>query len=312
MSKTEFIIALSEHRFLGNVFIPYLIKREEQYFTVIRHVKPRDLDSEPEYQFQPYEKELVQIIEKYSDERLMKKFSRAKSVNEFYSTLKPEYFRKTISPFIEKCMFQVAGILMLSPVRLLNKEMKYANLYDEDEIEVQPFFSRAVFYFNRTASETRYRLKIFQNEKEIRLYNSNTKVVTNEPCMMVQKNKLYVFEKLNAKKLVPFFEKVEITIPHSIEDKYYNGFVINAIRDFEVVATGFEINEESAEKKAVLSLENSLDNQPCLVLYFYYGTDRFLPNSKRKLAVSLQKTKTGYLFRKVKRDTAWELSLIHI
>ena len=165
MAATEFIIALSEHRFLGNIFVPYLIQKEEQFYTVISHVKPRDFKTETEYQFKPYEKELVEIIEKYSDDRLKKKFSKAASVKEFYAELQPAYFQKYILPHIEKCLVRVASILMVSPVRLLNKEIKYANLYDEDEIKVQPFFARPVFYFERTETETRYSLKIFLDEK---------------------------------------------------------------------------------------------------------------------------------------------------
>jgi hypothetical protein len=238
MEETEFIIALTEHRSLGNIFIPYLIQKEDQFYKVLRHVKPRDFKTETDYEFKPYEKELVEIIEKYSDERLAKKFSRATNVKEFYLTLEPADFRKNIAPFIEQCMFKVASILMLCPVRLLNKDMKYANLYDEDEIRVQPIFARPVFYFERTENETRYNLKIFQENKEIKLLSSNIKVVANEPCQFVRNNKLYVFEKLNAKKLAPFFEKEVVTIPNSMEEKYYSGFILNAVRDFEVHAKG--------------------------------------------------------------------------
>lgn len=306
MAITEFIIALTEHRYLGKVFVPYLIQKEEQFYTVISHVKPRDFKTENEYKFKPYEKELVEIIEKYSDERLKKKFSRAASVNEFYSTLSPAGFQKNITPFIEQCMFKVASILMLCPVRLLNKEMKYANLYDEDEIKVQTLFARPVFYFERTETETRYRLKIFQNETEIPLLNSNISVVANDPCIIVHQNKLHVFEKLNAKRLIPFFEKQVVTIPHSVEDRYYNGFILNAVRDFEVHSSGFSIIDEISEKKAVLSLERNLQYEPCLVLQYIYGNEKFLPNSTRKIAVQLNAENGNYTFRKVKRDIFWE------
>ncbi len=306
MAETEFIIALTEHRSLGNIFIPYLIQKEDQYFTVLRHVKPRDFKTEPNYEFKPYEKELVEIIEKYSDERLTKRFSRAANVKEFYSTLAPANFKKNIAPFIEQCMFKVASILMLSPVRLLNKDMKYANLYDEDEIKVQPLFARPVFYFERFEDETRYSLKIFQANKEIKLLKSNIRVVANAPCLIVQQNKLFVFEKLNAKKLTPFLEKEVVTIPHSMEDKYYGGFILNAIRDFEVHAKGFTISEEDASKSAVLSLERNLQYEPCFVLNFFYGNEKFLPSSTRKLAVQFRRENNSYLFRKVKRDFDWE------
>jgi SNF2 family DNA or RNA helicase len=306
MAETEFIIALTEHRFLGHIFVPYLIQKEEQYYTVLSPVKPRDLKNATDYQFKPYEIELVEIIDKYSDDRLRKKFSRTVNVKEFYANLDRVYFQKNITPFIEQCMFKVASILMLSPVRLLNKEVKYANLYDEDEIKVQPLFARPVFYFERTGNETRYHLKIFQENKEIQLLNSNTKVVSNNPCLIVQQGKLYVFEKLNAKKLTPFFEKETVTIPHSMEEKYYGGFILNAVRDFEVHAKGFTILEESAKKQAVLSLERNLQYEPCLILNFMYGNEKFLPNSTRKLSVQFKHENNGYLFRKVKRDLDWE------
>jgi SNF2 family DNA or RNA helicase len=306
MAVTEFIIALTENRFLGNIFVPYLIQKEEQFYTVINHVKPRDFRTETEYQFKPYEKELVEIIEKYSDDRLKKKFSKAGSVKEFYAELKPAYFQKYILPHIEKCMFQVASILMISPVRLLNKEMKYANLYDEDEIQVQPFFARPSFYFERTEAETRYRLKIFQNEREIKLFKSNIRVVTNDPCVFVQQNKMFVFEDLNAKRLTPFLEKEFVIIPRALEEKYYGGFILNAVRDFEVHASGFSIVEDDSGKTAVLALERNLEYQPRLVLYFHYDNEKFQPNSTRKVAVRFQKENNNYIFRKVKRDFDWE------
>ena len=306
MAETEFIIALSEHRFLGHVFIPYLIQKEEQYYTVLHHVKPRDLKTETDYKFKPYEKELVEIIDKYSDERLKKKFSRDASAKEFYANLSQAYYQKNIVPFIEQSMFKVASILMLSPVRLLNKETKYANLYDEDEIKVQALFARPVFHFERTETETHYRLKVFQENKQVKLLNSNTMVISNNPCLCVQQNKMYVFENLNAKKLSPFFEKEVVTIPHSIEEKYYGGFILNAVRNYEVHAQGFTILEDSAKKTAVLSLERNLQYEPCLVLNFLYGSEKFLPNSSRKLSVQLIRENKNYIFRKVQRDFVWE------
>ncbi len=310
MAETEFIIALTEHRYLGSIFLPYLIEKEEQFYTVKRHIKPRDLKNNPDYSFKPYEIELVEIIEKYSDENLMKKFSRAGSVSEFFSSLKSGYFEKNVTPYIEKQMFKVAGILMLSPVRLLNKETKYANLYDEDEIKVQPFFAKPVFYFERTATETHYQLKVFLENKEIKLQNRNLKVIGNKPCLLIHRNRLIVFEDLNAKKLIPFFEKEQVTVPHSIEEKYYSGFILNTVRDYEVHARGFQILNEELGKRAVLSLEKNLKQESCFVLYFYYGDEQFLPNSTRKVAVNLIQKDKSYLFEKVNRDFDWEAGIL--
>ena len=310
MAELEFIIALTEHRFLGSIFVPYLIQKKEQFFTVVRIVKKRDLTNSTDYQFKPFEKELVAIIEKYSDDKLVKKFSRAANVSAFYSELKSDYLIKQIKPFIESCLFEVATILMSNPVRLLKKQEKYSNLYDEDEIDVQSFFARPVFHFERTGIETHYRLNVFLQEKELVLQNQNIRVISNDPCLIIHRSKLIAFEKLTAKKLQPFFEKSHITIPVSMEEKYYAGFVLKAVRDFEVRASGFRILEEDTEKEAVLSLEKNLKSEPSLLLSFLYGDEKFLPNSNRKTGVKIQNENNDYVFVKVNRDFEWEKNIL--
>ncbi len=309
MNDYSFIIALTEHRYLGMVFQPFLIEKKERFYTVVRLIKPRDL-KENDYDWKPYEKELVNLIEKYSDENLVKKFSRAKSVSEFFSTLNKGYFEKHVLPYIEKCMMQANSILMLSPVRLFKKEAKYSNLYDEDEIKVPPYFARPEFYFERSESQTRYQLKIFLGENEIVLSQRLCQIVTNQPCLMLYRNQLLAFEKLNAKKIMPFLEKDFVVVPNTIEDKYYAGFVLKTIRDYDVKASGFEIIKVEANKKAVLCLELNLQYQPCLALNFEYGNEKFLPNAVRRIAVSVEKRDDSFVFCKTVRDYDWEQDIL--
>ena len=305
MGDLEFIIALTEHRFLGKVFQPFLIRKKEKFYSVVRLIKPHDFEGS-EYQWKPYEKELVNIIERYSDERLLKKFSRAGSVASFYSSLDTGIFERQVIPFIEKAMMEVVSILMLSPVRLLQKESKYANLYDEDEIAVPPVYARPRFSFERTEIQTRYRLNVFLNNKEIILSSRTCTVVTNEPCLLLYRNQLVAFEKLNAKKLLPFFEKDFVSVPNTIEEKYYSGFILKTIRDFDVQASGFEIREEEVAKSAEFSLETNLQMQPVLILQFCYGKEKFAPTSTKRTAVTLQKEGGSFVFYKTNRDRDWE------
>lgn len=309
MNRFEFIIALTEHRYLGLVFQPFFIEKKERFYSVVRLVKPHDLN-DSEYTFEPYEQELVQLIEKYSDEVLTKKFSRAGSVSDFFATLRPGYFEKQVTPFIEKCMMQVCSILMLSPVRLFRKEVKYSNLYDEDELKVPPFFARPEFEFERTQDQTRYKLRIFLDEKEMRLTAQSVEVVTSNPCLLIYRNHLVAFEKLKARKLMPFFEKDYVTVPNTIEDKYYSGFVLNTVRDYDVKAKGFDIVHASAGKKAVLSLEYNLQRRLCLVLNFEYGDEKFLPDSDREMAVTVKKQNGTFVYYKTTRDFAWEKQVL--
>lgn len=309
MPEYEFIIGLTEHRFLGYIFQPFIIQKKERFYTIVQLVKPHDFNRSF-YSFAPHEKELVGHIEKYSDEALTRRFSREKSVAAFYASLNHDFFEKQVSPYIDKCMMDVHNILMKKPVRLFKKEMKYSNLYDEDVIEIQNEYARPEFYFERNATTTNYSLKVFLGDQEILLRSRNLKVVTNNPCMLVSRNRILAFKQLKSKRLLPFFEKETISVPNTIEDKYYPGFVLNTIRNYEVRAKGFSIKQDLLEKTAVLSLEKNLQLQPVLVLFFQYGNEKFMSNAPKHTAVSYKKINGSFVFTKAVRDKKWENGII--
>ncbi len=311
MAQTEFIIVLTEHRFLGNIFQACMIERKEKFFSVLNVVKPADFDND-EYEFQAYEKELILLIDRYSDKKLMRRFSRAKNVVEFYEQLDNEKLNKFVLPYIEQCKFKIASILMLSPVRLMKKEINYPNLYEDDIIEVPPFFAKPVLYFERTSEETLYRLKVFLEKKEIFLQNQNVQVITDNPCVITAGRQLLVFEKMDSKKLRPFLSKEYISVPKSMEEKYFAGFVRNSVRNFDVVAKGFQLIEAETEKFAILSLEYDLESKPTFVLKFRYDDEKFYLNSTKNADVKFQNKNDEFIIRKISRDFEWENSVLNV
>jgi hypothetical protein len=308
MDRAEFVVALTGSRHFGKVFLPFLIQKKDNLYSIERQVKKHDLEH-AEYAFKSYEKELVELIDKYSEERLRKRFSKTQNYREFQAGLTPEYLQRYIVPYVEECMHKIASILMLSPVRLFYKEGKYPNIYDEDEIDIQPLFAKPVFHFERKETETRYRLRIYLDQKEIPLQNRNIEILTNNPCLILYQKKLIAFEKLDAKKLIPFFSKEYISVPRSFEEKYYPGFIRKSIREYEVKADGFILDHGKSEKFASLTLENTLEMKPALLLRFHYEDESFLPNAKRETAVKCYKNEGNYIFRKIKRDFVWEKSI---
>ncbi len=209
MERLEFVIILTKHRHLGMVFYPYLIQKDEKFYSDLRRVKKCDL-KDADYNWKPYEQKLVKLTERYSDEALKKRFSRVASVTDFFSTLEPAFFEKHISPYIEKCMMDVTRIIMQNPVRLFKKEEKYVNLYDEDEINVPTQFAQPLYCFERTETHTRYTLKVRLNNADVLLSKQTCMVVANNPCLMLSRNKLIAFEKMNAKRILPFFGKAHV------------------------------------------------------------------------------------------------------
>ena len=309
MDSIEFAILLTQHRSLGYIFQPSLIQKKEKFFSVIELLREADLNN-GEYRFSKTEMHLVKIIEKYSDAKLMKKYSRNTKVTDFYAEMEPGYMDKHILPYLWKCLFDVVEILMSSEVKLFYREPKYSNIYDEDEIRVMPDYAKPVFFFEKTENLTRYKLKIFLEDKEFLLLNRSIKIIAVDPCIIYYRNTLISFEKLDAKKLKPFLTKEYLTIPRSIEDKYYSGFIRKAVRDYEVHAGGFEIVEKVMKRSAVINLEKNLRYEPCLVLRFYYDNEQFLPNSGKKIVVKYSKVNGEYQFNKTSRDSEWETTVL--
>lgn len=301
----EFIIGFTEHRAVGNIFVPLMIEKEKLYYTVNRVVKLRDVKSGV-ITLADHELELLKLIENYSDEMLVKKFSKKADPTSFFQNLDKELFENNISPYIEKYIYRVILLLMKGNTRLFFKQAKYGNLYDEDEIKVNASFSDCTFYFNRNSSGTKYHLKITHEGKTVNLLNRNTKMVCTQPCSFVYMNRLYVFRQLSGKKLIPFLTKPELSIPLQAEEKYYQSFILNTIRDFEVEATGFSIVESQPPRTAILSLEQDLSLNPVIVVKFKYGNSLYLADTVSTVFVNLEKAGGNYIFHKFVRDRNWE------
>ncbi|MDP2337721.1 MAG: DEAD/DEAH box helicase [Bacteroidota bacterium] len=301
----EFIIAISEHRALGNIFVPLLIEKERSYYTIKKVVKLRDFKSGEVVLNEP-EQELLKLIENYSDEILAKKFSKKAGNTNFYQSMDGELFQKHISPYIDKYIYRCVLLLMKGNTRLFFRQAKYAHLYDEDEIRINQTFSESVFCFNRDETGTRYNLKINREGEPVNILHKTIKMVCTLPCCFVYLNQLFVFNQLSGKKLVPFLTKDAVLIPRQSEDKYYETFVLNAIKESEVEASGFEIIESRPPRKTILSLEQDLSLNPVLIVKFKYENSLYMADSVSNVFVSLEKKQGNYTFKKFVRDRIWE------
>jgi len=301
----EFIIALTEHRAVGNILVPMLIEEERSYFTVKKTVKLRDYKS-GEVELNESELELLKLIENYSDENLVKKFSKKNDKANFFQNMDDDLFQNHISPYIDKYIYRCILLLMKGKTRLFYKQAKYSSLYDEDIIRINPSFSESVFNFYRNENGTRYRLKISHEDKPIELLHKTIRMVCTQPCCFVYLNRLYIFNQLSGKKIAPFLTKESVWIPRQAEDKYYQTFVLNIIKESEVKATGFEIIESSPPRKTILSLEQDLALRPVIIVKFRYDNSLYLADSVSNVFVSFEKKADTYTFRKFVRNREWE------
>jgi superfamily II DNA or RNA helicase len=306
-SPVEFAITLTEHRVLGQVLSPYFIQKNDKgtFYRIVSTVLRGDaekLDST----LNEVQKKLVRLTENYSDENLTRKFSRRQNSKEFFQNINPDFFKKWVVPYIDRQIVDCIEIIRRNQIKFFYKKANYNNLYDEDCIEILEHPAEPVFHFDLNEEGLTYYLKIVYEGKPLKILFRKPVILVDTPCRIIINNKLYTFLKVSGKKLLPFLEKESVNVPARITDKYLKTFVINIIREHEVEAVGFRIDMEHSLRKLIITIEKGLDLEPMLVPRFQYGEKRFMPDKKGDVEVDLKNENGQYVFKKYKRDLAWE------
>jgi superfamily II DNA or RNA helicase len=308
-SNLLFIVALTEHRQLGSVFVACLAELRHTCLEVSTVLREKAINN-AEYGLTDAEKEIVRLAGKYSQSNLLARFSRSGSADELFAPSNSDFVRKHVIPFVEKQMVKIAQILMKSGIPLYRKDAKYARLYEEDLISVPNEYASIRFDFNRHGNGTDYRLRVYRKDREVRLTNRNVHVITNDPCIVEISNELYVFADIGSKKIVPFLTREVISISREMEEKYFRNFVAGIIADHQVVCKGFTVNDLFCKPVPVLCLEPDLRYLPVFILRFRYAGKEFLYSDTKQRFVVSDFSTDNYKFERVQRDAEAEKQMI--
>ncbi len=140
-----------------------------------------------------------------------------------------------------------------------------------------------------------YSLSLESDGKEVHLRNSSVDIICINPCLIREDHNIFFVSDIEGSKLRPFLSKENILIPKKTELKYFGGFVLNAINNFKVEYSGFEIIEVIPEKEAVLVLEIGLKGTPVLILTYNYKGNK-IHASESSISFTYLKTKGIILF----------------
>jgi len=302
---------VSEHRLFGFLILPYLAEDgpEGKYLSISQRLRVHDL-AEGNFRFSALQTQLIKLTEKYADENLAKKFNKKGTLNDFYKNVKAEDFNKKIVPFVEDIMARCLDILKTAGIPVYFKRAKYNNLYEDDLIELCYEDTGAVFNFHRIEDETRYFLTIRNGAEQLSLLHRSIILLVNEPCRILYQNKLYFFDDISGSKLQPFFDKEYISIPGTVEEKYYGTFILNAIKNQEVNYSGFEIIDTPVHKEAILSVATDIAGFPVFIPVFKYN-DQIVKMDDDGKKVAVFEVKNGnYVFYRFDKDLSWEENII--
>lgn len=302
-----FAIVLSKDKTFGFLIFPYrIIAESDERLILDERLTP---DNYPEnYEISDIEKKIIDIANGYSDSYLQKLFSKSKDYKTFISSLTTNSLTKSIRPYIEHQIDKILHLALNHNIPLFLKDEQYKNECHTNKIHINKNPAKTVFNFTKHIDKTTYYLSIKQDDSEIKLTGRKGIFLTNQPCWLIVDNRLYHFNDIDGKKVKPFFEKVNIEIPARLEEKYYKTFILNAIKQYEVNCSGFEITNVHAKNWPLLIFEKNWNDKSVLILKFRYDEYSFLAKSNTNNIVTLSADEGKYIFHKLVRDDAWENS----
>ncbi|HAN19320.1 MAG: hypothetical protein A2X13_01470 [Bacteroidetes bacterium GWC2_33_15] len=312
-SKKELVVVITDHPILGLLLVPYIIVKKPNHGYYQIEVRISQFNSDVYLSgFSENEKKLVKLADEYSEQNLYKLFSKNKSLTtvNFMNSLTRSFADEHIRPYIEKRLVKIINLLQAMDIEVYFKG-KASYINRDDLVTVTTDKAQAIFNISKLTDESQYYLTIKQNNKEISLLNKSGFTLVNDPCRIIINNSLYCFEDINAKKLTPFFNKECIHIPKASEKKWFETFALDSIRQYNVKAYGFTVNQQYLAKEATLSYEINLKEEPCLVLSFIYNDNiKFSASEKVNSSVKFEIVNGEYVFNKIERDFDWEKTII--
>jgi SNF2 family DNA or RNA helicase len=302
-----FALILINHRIWGNILLPYIISKEpgRSYFRLSECLFPfPNIDTLGSLAQE--EREVVNIINEYSERTLYKLFSRDRNVKEFQSGITSEKLEKFIRPYIERRIYKSVEISRNENIAVYFQKTKAGTLHAEDRLYLSSENAMPVFRFVREEDHSTYNLSLEAGGKPIILKNNSVDIICMSPCLIRESNRLLFVTEVDGPKLKPFITKDTIIIPKKTEVKYFSSFVANAINNFKVEGSGFEIAEPGAEKEACLEICNGIRGNPVIILRYNYEGHVLYANDPDSSFTIFNKKDDRFIFNKYHRDFGWE------
>jgi SNF2 family DNA or RNA helicase len=306
--KTKlFALILTHNRLWGSMLLPYIIENEpKNKFYKLKECLSPFPDNDTLGLLTSEEREVVKIINEYSDRNLFTLFSKDATVKEFLVKVTPVNLEKFIRPYIERRIHKCITISRDENIPVYFQKSKADALHHEDKLLLSDENAVPVFRFIRDEEQTTYNLSLESGGKLIDMRKNTIDILCMSPCVIRDDRKVLFVSDVDGSKLKPFLTKENILIPKKTEAKYFEGFVLNAVNNFKVEGTGFRIIEFTPDKEAVLELERGLKGRAVLILKYSYEGIIVYANESANSFTSFETKGPEFIFRKFLRDFSWE------
>ena len=240
MREIRFALGYMPHRLWGNILQAQILEKEagKDFFTPGEYVQ--NDDSTSAYQrLSPMQREVVRLMDEYSDRKLHRIFSRKNTVKEFQDSVDQDFIRDHIRPYIEKRLYQMLEVARDNRISVFVKDKSSRNIFPEDFIRIDKYPASPVFSFTFDG-QLSYALYLIHGENRLVLKDAPLEIVSHSPNAILLGNVLYFIEDIDGKKLLPFLTRERVLIPEGFEEKYFASFIRNTLRDYHAITEGFK------------------------------------------------------------------------
>jgi SNF2 family DNA or RNA helicase len=305
--KKLFTLILTTNRQWGSILVPYIIIDESNrgYYKLSECLSPFP-NSDTLGTLSAEERELVKIINEYSDRNLFKLFSKDKSVKDFIEKVTPDRIEAFIRPYIERRIYKCLSISRDENIPVCYQKTKTSTLHTEDRLLLSAEPASPVFRFSRDEEQTTYNLSLDAGGKKIDMKKCQIDILCMSPCLIREDHRIFFVSAVDGSKIKPFLLKDNIIIPRKTEVKYFSTFVLNAVNNFKVEGSGFEITQITPVKEALIDIETGLKGFPVMILRYNYQGNKIYANESQVNFTIFGRKGDNYIFSKYQRDFEWE------
>ena len=258
------------------------------------------------------QRQIVKNCLECEDRTLLKKMSNGgTSIPFLISSLDTnKQLKELFWAYLGKRYIGIAELLQANNIPVYLKQTNTQQLLPVHQLQVHPTPVEARYHFELTDTGMTYRFELTDNTNTI--YPNDYPyflALTQQPCLFVLGNTLYLSEKTSSKALETMVKKGQISIPSDKVDLYMDTFVKKILETADADCKGFTVNTSTAELKAKLTQTADTFGKEALKLDFCYGCHLFPFDSKQKHLVEYRHEDGQYHFEVFHRDFKQEKSL---
>ena len=138
MKEMRFALGYMPHRPWGNILQAQYVEKVsgKEFFTTKEFIQ-NDESTAAFQRLTPMQREVVRLIDSYSDRTIHRLFSKKGTVKEFQDKVPAEMIKDHVRPYIEKSLYAILEIARDNRFPIFIKEKSNQNVFPEDFLKIE-------------------------------------------------------------------------------------------------------------------------------------------------------------------------------